>query len=278
MPAFHAYDYETNIEIDVNDYLHSLPQETPLRPPVEDSDDKNSEKEGASTTKNDMNSSDGSSSNQNSGPPGSTARIPASRQSHPMERSPPRSEDEDVDEGGNAIPPPISVDSYPAGLAQLHDELQCKYLIQNISYISFALAIDINCLDTRSPEKDSPPTRCLLANRNHVAHEFGGARDFSFFPLAFHPAYGNFSSTRPPAFLTNHVLAVMKNNISFRNGGTDPLSYEHFQGYSNIKRSIRHSPNDLLATKGIATAALTLPDSDVPGLGRLAMQRQKLRR
>ena len=278
LPAFHAYDYGANIEIDVNDYLHSLPQETPLRPPVEDSDDEDSEEGGTSATEDDMDSSDGSSSDQDSGPPGSTARMPASRRSRPTGRSPPRSEDEDADEGGNAIPPPISVDSYPAGLAQLHDELQCKYLIQNIGCISFALAIDINCLDTRSPEEDSPPARCLLADRNHVAREFGGARDFSFFPLAFHPAYGNFSSTRPPAFLTNHVLAVMKDNMSFRNGGTDPLSCGHFQGYSNIKRSIRHGPDDLLATKGIATAALTLPDSDVPGSGRLAMQRQKLRR
>ena len=133
-----------------------------------------------------------------------------------------------MDKGGHAIPPPILVDSYPAGLAQLHDELQCKYLIKNIGYISFALVIDINYLDTRFPEEDSPPARYLLANRNHVAHEFGGARNFSFFPLAFHPVYGNFSSTHAPTFLINHMLAVIKNNISFRNGGTDPLSYKHF--------------------------------------------------
>jgi hypothetical protein len=37
------------------------------------------------------------------------------------------------------------------------------------------------------------------------------------------------------------------------------LSRDYFQGYSNIKRSIRRNPEDLLVTQGIATAALTLP-------------------
>ena len=133
-----------------------------------------------------------------------------------------------MDKGGHAIPPPISVDSYPASLAQLHDKLQCKYLIKNIGCIFFALAIDINYLNTRFLKEDSPPARCLLADHNHVAHEFDRARNFSFFPLAFHLVYGNFLSTHAPTFLTNHVLAIIKDNISFRNGGTDPLSCEHF--------------------------------------------------
>ena len=88
--------------------------------------------------------------------------------------------------------------------------------------------IDINYLDTRFPEEDSLPARYLLANHNYVAHEFGRARNFSFFPLAFHPVYGNFSSTYAPIFLINYILAVMKNNISFRNGRIDLLSYKHF--------------------------------------------------
>ena len=154
--------------------------------------------------------------------------MPVLGRSHPTGRSPPQSEDEDTDKEGHAIPPPILVDSYLAGLAQLHDKLQCKYLIENIGCISFALVIDINCLDTRFLKEDSPPARCLLADCNYVAREFGGACDFSFFPLAFYLAYGNFSSTHVPTFLTNHVLAIMKDNISFRNGGTDPLSCRHF--------------------------------------------------
>ena len=197
--------------------------------------------------------------------------MPVSGYSHLTGRSLPQSENENTDEESHTIPPPILVDSYPTSLAQLHDKLQYKYLIKNIGCISFALAIDINYLDTQFLEENSPPTRCLLTNHNHIAREFGRVHNFSFFPLAFHPAYSNFSSTYAPAFLTNHVLAIIKDNISFHNGGTDPLSCGHFQGYSNIKRSIRHSPNDLLATKGIATAVLTLSNSNVPGLGRLAI-------
>lgn len=32
-----------------------------------------------------------------------------------------------------------------------------------------------------------------------------------------------------------------------------------FQGYSNLKRSIRYRPYDLLASHGLAIAALTIP-------------------
>jgi len=80
--------------------------------------------------------------------------------------------------------------------------------------------------------------------------------------MAFHSAYGNFTSAGPPRFLKDHVLAVMKDNMSFQNDGADVLSCEYFQAYSNIKRSIRYNPEDLLVTQGTATAALTLPTGD----------------
>ena len=67
-------------------------------------------------TKEDIDSSDGLLSNQNSGPSGSTARMPASGRSYLTGRLSPRSENENIDEGGYTIPPPISVDSYPASL------------------------------------------------------------------------------------------------------------------------------------------------------------------
>ena len=175
-----------------------------------------------------MDSSDGSLSNQDSDPLGSIVRMPILGRSHLIGRLLPQSEDENIDEGGYVIPPPILVDSYPASLAQLYDKLQCKYLIKNIGYIFFALAININYLDTRFLEKDSPSTRCLLANRNYVAREFNRVRDFSFFSLVFYLVYGNFLSTYVPAFLTNYVLAIIKDNMSFRNNRIDPLSCEHF--------------------------------------------------
>ena len=88
--------------------------------------------------------------------------------------------------------------------------------------------IDINYLDTQFPKKNSLSTRYLLVDHNYIAYEFGKARDFFFFSLAFHLVYSNFLSIYAPTFLTNHVLAIIKNNISFRNGGIDPLSYRYF--------------------------------------------------
>ncbi|KAJ9651742.1 hypothetical protein H2201_009261, partial [Coniosporium apollinis] len=104
----------------------------------------------------------------------------------------------------------------------------------------------------------------------------GTLREFTFYPLAFHPAYGNFSSPRPPSFLADNVLAIMRDNMSFQNDGADVLSCGYFQAYSNIKRSIRHGADDLLASKGIATAALTLPESEANTSNRNKPKRQRL--
>lgn len=90
---------------------------------MKDLDNEDSQEEGALATEDDTDSSDRSSSDQDSGPLGSTARIPTLGRSYPMGRSLPRSENKDMDEGGNAIPPPISVDSYPTSLTQLYNKL-----------------------------------------------------------------------------------------------------------------------------------------------------------
>ncbi|OAG33780.1 hypothetical protein AYO21_12132 [Fonsecaea monophora] len=75
---------------------------------------------------------------------------------------------------------------------ELQYELEIKYILTYISSISYALAVDVHYLDgSYAPD---------------VAREYYGARDYSFYPLAFYPAYGNFSSTRLPAFLVNNVL------------------------------------------------------------------------
>ena len=95
-----------------------------------------------------------------------------------------------------------------------------------------------------------------------VQREYGSSRSTSgmtFYPLAFHPAYGNFTSPGPPRFLQDHVFAVMKDNMSFQNDGADVLSCDYFQAYSNIKRSIRYNLEDLLVTEGVATRRLRCP-------------------
>ena len=61
-----------------------------------------------------------------------------------------------------------------------------------------------------------------------MAREYRSARDFYFYLLAFYPAYGNFSSARPPVFLDYNVLAVIKDNISYLNSGIDPLSVGYY--------------------------------------------------
>ena len=174
---------------------------------------------------------------------------------------------------------------YPTGLVQLQTELEAKYAVHNISSMSYALAADLNCLDQLVPLSEQerqqgqiPPARCLLADRNRLAREYRGARDFTFYPLAFHPAYGNFSSARPPAFLNNNVLTVMRDNMSYLNGGADVLTAGYSQGYSNVKRAIRHGPKDLLPTKGVASGALTLPESEAAVSTRVQAKRQCLRR
>jgi hypothetical protein len=151
--------------------------------------------------------------------------------------------------------------------------------LDNLSSISYALAVDLHCLHVSPSDPDEKTALCLLADQNLVRREYVSARGASgltFYPMAFHPAYGNFTSPGPPAFLRDHVLAVMQDNMSFQNDGADVLSCEFFQAYSNIKRSIRYNPEDLLVTQGIATAALTLPASDTHSTGRVRAKQQRL--
>jgi hypothetical protein len=68
----------------------------------------------------------------------------------------------------------------------------------------------------------------------------------------------------------------MQENMSYQHNGAGVLSYGYFQAYSNIKRSIRHGPDDLLATKGVATAALALPYRDGNLSARVAAKRDRL--
>ncbi|KAL3300088.1 hypothetical protein RB213_008632 [Colletotrichum asianum] len=108
---------------------------------------------------------------------------------------------------------------------------------------------------------DCLETCCLLANRNMLMREFASTCDYTFYLQAFHLVYRNISSNCLPMFL-NLLFAAMKGNMSDQNEGANILSFGYFQGYSNIKRSVRHSPHDLLATKGYATGVLTMPTLD----------------
>ncbi|KAK2733724.1 hypothetical protein CKAH01_19001 [Colletotrichum kahawae] len=121
-------------------------------------------------------------------------------------------------------------------LYKLVTKLSSRFSLDNTAIISYALAI---CIHSQS---DGGQTWCLLADWNMVARMF--------------PA------SQPPAFL-DPLCTAMRGNMSDCNDGADVLSFGYFQGYSNIKRSVRHSPNALLVTKGYTTAALTAPASHI---------------
>ncbi|KAI3573578.1 hypothetical protein IWW34DRAFT_886964 [Fusarium oxysporum f. sp. albedinis] len=167
---------------------------------------------------------------------------------------------------------------YSPGLMRLREALEAKYNLDSISHVSYALAVDVHCTASNvcpGTEGRGGPPVCLLADRNRVAGEFYGS-NYTFYPLGFHPAYGNFTSDRPPAFLDSDLFTVMKENMSHQNQGADVLSFGFFQGYSNLKRSIRHGPHDLLASHGLATAALTIPSTEAQRTARLKDKQQRL--
>ncbi|KAL7758392.1 hypothetical protein ACKLNR_012919 [Fusarium oxysporum f. sp. zingiberi] len=119
---------------------------------------------------------------------------------------------------------------YSPGLMRLREALEAKYNLDNISHVSYALAVDVNyTAANKDPDiegRPGPPV-CLLADCNRVAGEFYGS-NYTFYPLGFHPAYGNFTSDRPPAFLDSDLFTVIKENISHQNQGADVLSFGFF--------------------------------------------------
>lgn len=244
-PAFHAYDHGANIEIEVHDGLRSLPRETRLR-----TDEDASDSDG---------SSDGESDAEEAPQPTGERQTSSGREDTAELGSPAATEQLAAEHGA----------LYTGGLEQLRGELEQKFNLDNIAQISYAIAADINCLEGSAVDRgqsesevDQEPL-CLLADRCRVAEAYGSAREATFYSLAFHPRYGNFSSKRPPDFL-HDLYTVMRDNSSLQNDGHDVLLFEGFQGYaSGIKRSVRHRKEDLLARKGSATAALTLPPAEV---------------
>lgn len=239
-PVFHAYDYGANIPIEVNTRVESLEKETRLRP---DNDDE----------------SDSGSSSSEAEEESNTLRHEQGEFDWPLNPG--------IDHMDHL---------YSDGLRTLMTELDQKYDLQNIGSISYAIAVDLHCLDSQSEDLEDKTAFCMLADRNVVRREYAFANGLTFYPMALHPAYGNFTSAGPPNFLEDHVLTVMRDNMSFQNDGADVLSCEYFQGYSNIKRSIRYNPEDLLVTQGTATAALTLPVADANSSHRTRTKQQTL--
>lgn len=99
---------------------------------------------------------------------------------------------------------------------RLRDALKAKYNLDNISHISYALAIDIHYTSAnKHPGTEGRgPAVCLLADRNRVAGEFYRS-NYTFYPLGFHPVYGNFTLDCLPAFLDSNLFTIIKENINY---------------------------------------------------------------
>ncbi|KAG9249377.1 uncharacterized protein F5Z01DRAFT_641250 [Emericellopsis atlantica] len=238
-PAFHAYDYGANIEIEATSELWSIPAITRLRAPDE------SEYESEDESEDESNDSGHNHTNHANDLDHDTN----SRSHHSSTPAPNIAQD---DQGSTPSPTLRVIDS-------LCKQLGEKYSPASIESISYAVAVNIHYA---TEDSGVDQTLCLLADRNRVAREYRGTRDYTFYPMAFHPAYGNFSSPEPPAFLDNKLFAIIQDNISYENDGGDVVSFGFFQAYSNLKRTFRHRADDLLASQGVATAALTVPRSD----------------
>ncbi|CAM1503465.1 Fc.00g082410.m01.CDS01 [Cosmosporella sp. VM-42] len=307
-PAFHAYDYGANIEIEVTEQVQSLEREARIRPDEDDEDEDEDEVENDGddddTEEEELYESDNPEDGDGPGDLGSRRGISASttRIESPglvVERNDRRGGEasleggmrdasasfEDGSERHESTPiPPSQREAqealYSSGLRELRAELEQKYNIVHLESVSYALAVNLYCTaaDSSSRGGGEEEAVCLLADRNCLAREFATYRDYTFYPLGFHPAYGNFSSPEPPAFLNNNMLAIMKDNMSFQNQGKEVLSAGYFQAYSGIKTAIRPRASDLLASQGSATAALTVPSSDVEATARIKAKQQRLLR
>lgn len=235
-PVFHAYDHGANTDIDPHPSIRDLSLETRIRAADEHNEDSNH---------------------------GQTTQAPTTF---------PPSE------------PNLQQAMRDSGIEPLYRSFQNQFDLKNVDKLSYALAANINCTEpipsppdpdhSQSPSVDPQPV-CLLANRTSLHRQYDKPSNFTFYPLALHPGYGNFSSPKPPLFLKS-LLAVMKENMSIQNDGSNPLHFGYFQGYTNVKRVIRSRPEDLLATKGIATAALCLPMAEANRSAPVKNKQQKL--
>jgi hypothetical protein len=128
-PVLHALDYGANIEIGVSDGVASLTPETRLRPEEDDrSDGEVDTRAGGHEA--------GTQADGFSGSQAPTGTAQGTPHGSPLNGS---SLDDDL---------------------ELATELDLKYNLDNISSISYAVAVDLHCVD----EERSP--WCLLADRN----------------------------------------------------------------------------------------------------------------
>ncbi|KAK3177773.1 hypothetical protein K4F52_009471 [Lecanicillium sp. MT-2017a] len=283
-PCFHAFDYGANIEIEVTGRVADLAPEDYINADGEEETEEETEEEAEEVMA------------EQTEQPGEESLFVDDTESPGRIGSSPEEETEDADtQGDNATAANRRVNStereaararngaaaeeelYGSGLRSLRVGLEEKYALDDIETVSYALAVNLNCIEAAEGSRRAGQVACMLADRNEVAKEYHSNRDYRFYPLGFHPAYGNFSSPEPPFFLSRGPLNRIKHNMSCENDGADVVSFGYFQAYnSGLKQSIRDRPDELLASKGLATAALTVPSADVARSVRVRTKQKKL--
>ncbi|KZF18785.1 hypothetical protein L228DRAFT_264294 [Xylona heveae TC161] len=145
--------------------------------------------------------------------------------------------------------------------------------VEALLLASFAPAVNIH----HQSELDGvPQVFSLLGDRNEILKEYGwDETGVDFYPLGFNPQYVNFQASRPPDFLENGICGPLQQMMSEENECQHVLQAEKFQGYSTIKSTIRHHPDDLTVTKGWTSAAITLRE-EVSSQRERRKQRQLL--
>ncbi|KAG6108615.1 hypothetical protein E4U13_006377 [Claviceps humidiphila] len=254
-PAFHAYDHGANVDIPIPSGMANVSREVPIHPDEDASYSGSSrqEREREDISQREITDDE------------SDSRMPERMDSEGAASESGRATDQEL---------------YQDGLEELRGDLERRYNLDHIAQISYAIAANIYCSEN-SPQSDgTTPAEakplCLLADRRQVTAAYEGI-PFTFYPLAFHPRFGNFVAKRPPQFL-NNLYTTMCSNMKVQNDGHEVLHFGGFQGYcSGLKRAIRHRKEDLLATQGCATAALTLSPSEASrGPARLRAKHERL--
>ena len=91
-----------------------------------------------------------------------------------------------------------SLDSlYSKGLKQLATELDQKYDLENISSMLYVLTINLYYLDSEAIDPNKKSVLYLLTDQNTMRREYRssyGVLRMTFYLIAFHPAYRNFTS------------------------------------------------------------------------------------
>ncbi|KAF5228402.1 hypothetical protein FAUST_11105, partial [Fusarium austroamericanum] len=158
-PAFHAYDFGANIQIDITDGVRNLTPETISQAGGNDlsvNSDANDEAAQQQLREESIMADSGSARR--------SLGIEADVESSQTGPSPTE----------YLNPNPDSL--YSADLLHLREDLAAKYALNNIGHVSYALAVDLNCLDS-----DGYP-RAMLADRNKVAAEYP-CGSYNFYPL-----------------------------------------------------------------------------------------------